>query len=89
MSALKNEADKLANKYPNTMPMLLDITRSNEELKKLIKDHNVVISLLPYTFHPSIAELCIKYKVNMVTASYLSKPMMDLHDAYENSFDSY
>ena len=37
-------------------------------------------SLLPYAYHPSVAELCIKYKVNMVTASYLSKPMMDLHD---------
>ena len=38
-------------------------------------------SLLPYTYHPFIAELCIKYKVNMVTASYLSKQMQELHEA--------
>ena len=81
VSALKNEADKLASKYPNTIPMVLDITRSQDELEKLIKNHHIVISLLPYAYHPSIAQFCIKYKINMVTASYLSKQMQDLQDA--------
>ena len=100
VSALKNEADKLASKYPQTYPVLLDISRSQDELEKLIKNHQIVIrlknylilnlksipkvfpnfSLLPYTYHPTIAELCIKYKVDMVTASYLSKAMQDLND---------
>ncbi len=81
------------------------MTRSNDELEKLIKSHQIVIryilqieilrnflkiiynslflitSLLPYSHHPTIARLCIKYKVNMVTASYLSKEMADLNDA--------
>jgi len=81
VSALKNEADKLASKYQNTYPILLDINRSQEELEKLIKNHQIVISLLPNNLHPSIAQLCIKHKVNMVTASYLSKPMQELNDA--------
>lgn len=79
-SALKNQADLLASKYSQTIPHLLDIERSQEELEKLIKSHQVVISLLPYSLHPRIAELCIKYKVNMVTASYLSKQMSDLDE---------
>jgi alpha-aminoadipic semialdehyde synthase len=79
-SALKKELDKLAAKYTQVVPTMLDVTRSKEELEKLLKNHQVVISLLPYSFHPSIAELCIKYKVNMVTASYLTKPMQNLHD---------
>lgn len=81
--------------------MVLDVTRSQDELEKLIKNHQIVIrceqnriikikyfiyheffSLLPYSFHPRIAELCIKYKINMVTASYLTKQMQELHDAY-------
>lgn len=85
VSALKNEADKLASKYPNTIPMVLDITRSQDELEKLIKNHHIVISLLPYAYHPSIAQFCIKYKINMVTASYLSKQMQDLQDAAINA----
>ena len=64
VSALKNEADKLSNKYKQCSPMLLDVTRSRDELEKLVKNHHCVISLLPYTFHASVAELCIKYKVN-------------------------
>jgi alpha-aminoadipic semialdehyde synthase len=79
-SALKKEVDKLAAKYSQVVPTILDVTRSKEELEKLLKNHHIVISLLPYSFHPSIAELCIKYKVNMVTASYLTKPMQNLHD---------
>lgn len=36
-------------------------------------------SLLPSTLHPSIAKMCIKYKTNMVTASYQSEEMISLH----------
>lgn len=67
VSALKNEADKLANKYKQTSPVLLDVTRSRDELEKLVKSHQCVISLLPYTYHASVAELCIKYKVRAHT----------------------
>ncbi len=38
-------------------------------------------SLLPYAYHPMVAQICIKYKVNMVTASYLSKQMQELNEA--------
>lgn len=80
VSAIKNEADKVASKYAQACPVSLDVLRSPEELEKLIKNHQIVISLLPYVHHPTIAELCIKYRVNMVTASYLSKQMQDLHE---------
>jgi saccharopine dehydrogenase-like NADP-dependent oxidoreductase len=83
VSAIKNEADKLASKYSQVMPVSLDVLRSPEELKKLIKNHQIVISLLPYNHHVTVAELCIKYKVNMITASYLTKPMQDLHQEYK------
>lgn len=36
------------------------------------------LSMLPYSFHPLIAKQCIKRKVNMVTASYLSPAMKEL-----------
>ena len=39
-------------------------------LDDLMKSHDVVVSLLPWTIHADIAKRCIANKVNMVTASY-------------------
>ncbi len=36
---------------------------------------DIVISLLPWTLHPRIAALCLKYKKHMVTASYVKEEM--------------
>lgn len=38
-------------------------------------------SLLPYSIHPMVAKLCIKYKRNMVTASYKTPEMEQLDKA--------
>jgi alpha-aminoadipic semialdehyde synthase len=50
-------------------------------LSDYIRKSDIVISLLPYSLHPQIAEECIKSKVNMVTASYCSPQMMELGEA--------
>ncbi len=83
VSAIKQEADRLASINPRITPVLLDITRSQSELDKLIKDHDCVVSLLPYTLHPDVASLCIKHRRHMVTTSYVSPRMKALHDEYE------
>ena len=38
-----SEAEILASKYKNTHPVLLDVTQSEEKLKKLIQQHDAVI----------------------------------------------
>ena len=43
-------------------------------------------SLLPYALHPDVAKLCIKCRVNMVTASYLSPAMAELDNAYASLY---
>uniref|UniRef100_A0A672RMX5 Alpha-aminoadipic semialdehyde synthase, mitochondrial n=1 Tax=Sinocyclocheilus grahami TaxID=75366 RepID=A0A672RMX5_SINGR len=73
------------SKYPNTIAVMLDITRQEGHLESLIKDHDIVISMLPYTFHPQVAKQCIKMKVNMVTASYLSPAMKELQKSAEDA----
>jgi alpha-aminoadipic semialdehyde synthase len=87
VSAIKQEADRLASANPRTTPLLLDITRSQSELDKLIKEHDIVVSLLPFALHPDVASLCIKHRRNMVTTSYVSPKMKALHDEYENKFN--
>ncbi len=49
-----------------------------ETLESMVADHDLTISYLPYTYHVTVAKLCIKYKKNMVTASYVSEEMKAL-----------
>lgn len=49
-------------------------------LTKLIKDSNIVVSLLPWTFHPMIARICVEEKKHLVTASYVSDEISALDD---------
>ena len=54
-------------------------------LSKLISEHDLTISLLPYTYHVAIAKLCIRHHKNMVTASYVSPEMRALDSAARES----
>jgi len=80
VSSLEDEVQRLSNLHKNTSPVVLDIERAPEGLDKLIQSHDLVISLLPYGHHPTIASLCIKYKKNMVTASYVLPAMKELNE---------
>ncbi|XP_053334917.1 alpha-aminoadipic semialdehyde synthase, mitochondrial [Clarias gariepinus] len=84
-SVLLSQAEKLAAKYPNTIPVMLDVTSQEGHLESLVKDHDLVISMLPYNFHPLIAKYCISKKVNLVTASYQSPAMKELQKGAEEA----
>uniref|UniRef100_A0A7N8XBG7 Aminoadipate-semialdehyde synthase n=1 Tax=Mastacembelus armatus TaxID=205130 RepID=A0A7N8XBG7_9TELE len=84
-SVLLRQAEELAAKYPNTIPVTLDVSSQEGHLNSLVKDHDLVISLLPYAFHPLVAKHCIKMKVNLVTASYLSPAMKELQGSAEEA----
>uniref|UniRef100_A0A7N6B1M8 Saccharopine dehydrogenase (NAD(+), L-glutamate-forming) n=1 Tax=Anabas testudineus TaxID=64144 RepID=A0A7N6B1M8_ANATE len=84
-SVLLKQAEELAAKYSNTIPVTLDVSSQEGRLDSLLQDHDLVISMLPYSFHPLIAKHCIKRKVNMVTASYLSPAMKELQSSVEEA----
>ncbi len=53
--------------------------------EKEIKNADIVVSMLPASMHGAVAKSCIKHKKNMVTASYVSKEIKDMHnDAVKN-----
>ncbi|CAF3408833.1 unnamed protein product [Rotaria sp. Silwood1] len=80
VSAIQKEADRLASINSRITPILLDVTCRKNEVDKLIKEHDCVVSLLPFKLHPDIALLCIKHRRHMVTASYVSPEMKALHN---------
>ena len=50
------------------------------ERSKAIKNASIVVSMLPAALHINIAKDCLKYKKNLVTASYVSKEMKLLNN---------
>jgi saccharopine dehydrogenase (NADP+, L-glutamate forming) len=49
-------------------------------LQALVPAADLVISLLPYTYHVQVAELCIEFGKDMVTTSYVSPAMRTLDE---------
>lgn len=41
-------------------------------LEDIVSQSQLVISMLPAFMHPSVADLCLKYRVHLATASYVS-----------------
>ncbi|OSD00329.1 hypothetical protein PYCCODRAFT_1437464 [Trametes coccinea BRFM310] len=73
------DAKRLTAPYSNATPMLVDVS-DPAAVERLVAQSDVVISLLPVPFHPSVAELCIRNQKHLVTASYISPAMRNLHD---------
>ena len=59
--------------------MSLDVN-STSALEAAIAAHDLVISLIPYTYHTAVIKAAIKSKTHVVTTSYVSPAMKELHD---------
>lgn len=73
----KHKAEALIAGHKNGNAILFDVNDS-ELLNKLVIENDIVVSLLPFTFHPIVAKACIKHKKNMVTTSYVKEEMKSL-----------
>ncbi|MBU1101342.1 MAG: saccharopine dehydrogenase NADP-binding domain-containing protein [Bacteroidetes bacterium] len=71
-------ATEMVGNNPNGTITDLDVN-DTKSLSDLIKKHDLVISLLPYTFHYKVAGICLEHKKHMVTTSYVSAEMRALH----------
>lgn len=50
----------------------------SEHLSRLVKSHDIVVSLLPWVLHVKVARLCLELNTNMATTSYVSEGMRTL-----------
>ncbi|KAH9058857.1 Saccharopine dehydrogenase-domain-containing protein [Lactarius vividus] len=78
------EAEQLVAVHPNARALLVTID-DQTQVSQLIKESDIVISLLPATLHPTVAELCVEHKKHMVTASYVSPAMRSLHSRAQSA----
>ncbi len=72
-------AKKILQNHENSIAITLDIF-NNEERQKVIKNADIVISMLPAHLHLNVAKDCLAFGKNMVTASYISNEMSQLND---------
>ena len=72
-----SKADALLAGHPNGRTLPLDLT-DPAGLDALIEESDLVISLVPYTFHVQIARRCLELVKPLVTTSYVSNEMREL-----------
>jgi saccharopine dehydrogenase (NADP+, L-glutamate forming) len=70
-------AKKLCQGIKNTRPISLDVS-DEAALDAEVGRSNLVISLIPYTFHATVIKSAIRQKKNVVTTSYVSPAMQEL-----------
>jgi spermidine synthase / saccharopine dehydrogenase (NADP+, L-glutamate-forming) len=72
-------AKALAQGLPNSTWISLDVA-STAELESVVAAHDLVISLIPYTYHSAVIKAAIKGKTHVVTTSYVSPSMRELDE---------
>ncbi|MGC4233732.1 MAG: saccharopine dehydrogenase C-terminal domain-containing protein [Niabella sp.] len=65
------------NAHPNALALSFDIN-NNEERVKVISHADIVISMLPPALHYIVAQDCIAFRKNLLTASYLDEKIKAL-----------
>ena len=70
--------------HKNGQAVKLDI-QNDEERDRLIVKADIVISMLPVSFHHIIAQSCLKFKKNLITASYVTPEIEKLNKDVKNA----
>lgn len=72
-----SKAEALVKDFANGIARQVNV-ENIEELEKLVKENDIMISLLPWVHHLKVADLCIKNNKPMATTSYVSEGMRKL-----------
>ncbi|MFN2291281.1 MAG: saccharopine dehydrogenase C-terminal domain-containing protein [Anaerolineae bacterium] len=73
------KAEDLVKGHPRGKALALNV-KDEAALEALIAQRDLAVSMLPYVYHPKVAELCIKHKKHMVTTSYVKEAMLALDE---------
>lgn len=75
-----SKAEKLVAGFENGVAKQIDVENQNQ-LNTLIKENDIIVSLLPWIHHVKVAKLCLENNKHMATTSYVSKDMRQLDQA--------
>ncbi|MFH1100432.1 MAG: saccharopine dehydrogenase C-terminal domain-containing protein [Methanobacteriota archaeon] len=69
-----SKAEKMIDGHPQGVSFELDVN-DDKKVEEFVSKADIVVSLLPYTYHVKVAEMCIKHKKHLITTSYVSDAM--------------
>jgi saccharopine dehydrogenase (NADP+, L-glutamate forming) len=75
-----SRARALVQDHPQGEARELNV-QDTQALREMIAGADLAISLLPYIYHPKVAEICVEMGKDMVTTSYVSPSMRALDEA--------
>lgn len=78
-SLYQKDAEETIEGIPNAKAVQLDVM-DDESLSMCISQVEIVLSLLPPSFHTRIAKCCIEHEKHLVTASYVDNSMSAYHE---------
>lgn len=79
-----SKAEKMIDGHPQGEAFSLDVN-DDKKVEDFVSKADVVVSLLPYTYHVKVAEMCITHKKHMITTSYVSDAMRALDKKAKNA----
>lgn len=74
-----SQAENLCDGHQRAKAIEFDVFDKTARIE-LLKKVDIVISMLPARFHIEVAKDCLEIGKNLVTASYVSPEMQDLHE---------
>jgi len=74
------KAEVMIAGHPNGKAFTLNMNDEGE-IARFIKECDLAVSLVPYSYHPVVAKHCIANKKHMVTTSYVSAAMQEFDSA--------
>jgi len=72
-----SKAERLVEGFDNGFALHINV-KNEGDLESLIKQNDIIVSLLPWIFHVKVAKLCLKNNINMATTSYVREEMKEL-----------
>jgi saccharopine dehydrogenase-like NADP-dependent oxidoreductase len=75
-----SKAENLVKGFANGIARPVNV-ENIEAMAELVKENDIIVSLLPWVHHLKVAELCIKHDKHMATTSYVSEGMRKLDEA--------
>ncbi len=73
----KEKAEAMISGHPNGKALSWTVD-DEATLDRLISEHDLSVSLLPYAHHLMVAKKCIRHRKNMITTSYVKPEMKAL-----------
>ncbi|VEL31796.1 unnamed protein product [Protopolystoma xenopodis] len=79
-SASNSKADlfSVCDQFNQVRPEEVDVLKDEARVDELISKTDLVVSMVPWVFHPVVMRYCIKHKKNILTASYYTPGLVEM-----------